>query len=584
MEELYFDGAFGTYYYEKTNDDGCCENANLHSPHIVRQIHNEYIDAGCNAITTNTFAALRIAQGDKLEGLLSAGYRLACEAAVQSGRAVKVFCSIGGLDGDESEKCYLAAARSFIKLGAQNFIFETLPEYDDIVPALRLIREKVPDAFIIVSFAVSQDGTTRHGRYYKDLIKRAQADGIVSAAGLNCICGPSHMVSLAQALADEPLTIPLCFMPNSGYPSTLSGRMEYRATPDYFARKMVQIKRSGAFAVGGCCGTTPEHIRCTVSLIQQGVTVYTPKSYAVKNIAEPVFNPVRAALASGRKLIAVELDPPQDTDAAFLVDAAKALKAAGADVITVADSPLARARADSFVMAQKIKREALIETMPHLSCRDRNFIGLRGALIAGSIETLTNVLAVTGDSASHVTHAEKGVFSCTSFDLISMIATLNSTVLQGREYLVSCALNVNALNFEAELRRAERKKKCGAEVFFTQPIFTRQACDNFRKAKAELGAYIIAGVLPPAGYKNALFLSNEVPGVEIPQSVIDALNGKTPEEVFDISSDFAMDIINEVYEDADGFYLMTPLKKSALTARLTEKIRKKQNDSRDNEK
>ena len=575
---LIFDGAFGTYYFEKTGDERPCEEANLTAPQTVKQIHREYIKAGCDAIKTNTFSCAASAAGERLHRLISAGYRLANEAAQESG--CQVYCDIGGIEDDDAAQKYLDAAGIFISLGGKNFLFETLSEFEPLLPAIELIRSSISDSKIIISFAVSQEGYTRKGKYYRRLLEAAA--NVTDICGLNCMCGPAHMLELIRSLGSG---LRLIAMPNSGYPASINGRMEYRSSPEYFASKLQQISQLGVVAVGGCCGTTPRHIKLAAEAVRTASERCADRSdVSIEHISASPRHSVSREKQPDRKLIAVELDPPADTDFSHMIQGACAMRDAGADLITVTDSPLARTRADSFLISAKLRREADIEVMPHLSCRDRNHIALKGALIAGSIEGISKVLAVTGDAIAHSSQGERGVFACNSFQLISMISELNADLLQGHEYTIACALNVNAPNFDAELKRASKKRECGASVFYTQPVFSDEAISNVSRAREALGSAVCVGIMPPAGYKNAVFLANEVPGVDIPQEVIDALKDKPQEQAFEISCNFAMSVIERVFDSAYGFYLMTPLRKWQLTSKLTALIRQQEQKSREKQK
>ncbi|UWN74054.1 homocysteine S-methyltransferase family protein [Anaerotruncus colihominis] len=517
-----FDGAFGTYYFSKTGDEAPCELANLTAPQTVLDIHREYAASGCAALKTNTFAANPVSIPDsvRLNEVIAAGWSLAQRAAQENG--ARVFADIGGICADTAEADYLTVVRHFLELGAQNFLFETLACYQDVQRAVGLIRQSVPDATVIVSFAVSQDGYSRRGLYCRALFDQAESDPQVDAVGLNCSCGPSHMRSLLRALGQR--VKPVAAMPNAGYPSSLNGRVFFEDNAGYFAQQLSALYMDGADILGGCCGTTPQHIRCAA-----------------------------AALA-----------------------AASELRACGVDLITVTDSPLSRTRADSLMTAAKIRREAGIEVMPHISCRDKNHIALRAGLLGAAFEGIGRVLIVTGDPPMQAgTRGSDGVYHLSSYDLIAWIHSMNSEVFADAPFLIGGALNVNAANFDAELARAKKKLSLGASMLFTQPIFSDKAVDHFLRARQELkDCRLFAGILPVAGYKNALFLINEVSGIEIPDNVVRSLEGKTPDEAAAISVAYSAGIMRRVYDAADGFYIMTPLKKVNIVRGLIEEIRR----------
>lgn len=564
---MMFDGAFGTYYFALTGDARPCELANLHSPDVVRQIHREYIAAGAQAIKTNTFGAnsYMLPKREKLAQLLETGWKLACEEAAPHG--VRVFADIGGTTGDEAAESYLAVAEEFCRIGAKNFLFETLAEFTPLLPALARIRVLCPDATVIVSFAAAQDGFTRRGLHYRVLMAQALAAPEVDAVGLNCACGPTHLLALLRAL--PPSDKPICAMPNAGYPSSLNGRMVFEDNADYFAGRLAELYRAGADLLGGCCGSTPRHIALGLEAVRR-IEHPRPAQAQVFAVRQTDLPERSSRSVSGRKLVAVELDPPQNSDCGFMLDAAATLRSAGADIITVADSPLSRARADSVMTAARIQREIGIQVMPHLACRDRNRIALKASLLGAAFEGINRVLVITGDPPAG---GEEGVFCLNSYQLIEYIMQISADTLADSPIVPAAALNVNAVNFPAELARAQRKLACGASMLLTQPIFTEAAEQNFRRAAQELDCTLLAGILPVAGYRNALFLKNEVSGIDIPAALLDALKDATPEQAQEISIAYSGKTVERLFDVADGFYIMTPLKKTAIVQGLIQVIR-----------
>jgi len=568
---ILFDGAFGTYYYRKTGDANPCELANLDNPRAVLEIHREYIAAGADAIKTNTFASNPANyDGGKLSAILAKGYETALAAA--RGTAAAVYADIGNIaceDPADLPGMYERAARVFIGLGAENFLFETLAEFEPVIPALEAIGRAVQNPRVLVSFAVSQDGYTQKGLYYKALIGLAAAHPAVSFTGLNCVCGPTHLLHLVKELGKTAKS--LSVMPNSGYPSTLNGRLIFEDNARYFAEKIRQLYDSGAQILGGCCGTTPLHIE--LSRAELSKSAAGPGAIARDKPA----GPGPAKKSAGRlkpKPLFIEIQPPTDSAGDFLDFARDQISrvresVSGADcAFTFTDSPLAKARADSMMTAARLRAETGADVMPHLTCRDKNHIAIKAALLGAAMFGIGEILAVTGDPIFNSPQKKAGVFDFNSLELIAYLNSLNREVFPRHPFVIGAALNVNARNFAAELERGRKKAENGARRLFTQPICSPEAIQNFKTARRELDCELIAGVLPFAGYKNALFLNNEVAGITIPQSVIDAIRDKPPQEVYDISVEFCAGIIAEVYEHADGFYITTPLKKTELTLKL----------------
>ncbi|MGI5900321.1 MAG: bifunctional homocysteine S-methyltransferase/methylenetetrahydrofolate reductase [Christensenellales bacterium] len=575
----FFDGAFGSYYEQITGDEGPCENANIERPDVVLDIHRRYIAAGAEAIKTNTYRANGAVIKDEglLKEIISQGYKIAAQAC--RGTKAVVFADIGyitQLAVDESNH-YLPVVQAFIENGAKRFLFETCAGFDGesgMGEAIRLIRERVTDAYIIVTFAAMQDGYTGEGRFYIDLMREAAAFG-ADVVGLNCLCGPGHMLPLFNGVKGEDFGgVTLVAMPNASYPVSLNGRMLFRSNSGYFAEKLAEIHELGVEILGGCCGTMPEHIALLRSVVEKS----RRKGAAIEQPAPQTERKEKPSFAVDacdmRKIVAVEIDSPSGCDDSFVIDAAKAMKLRGADMITVADSPLSRARADSILMASRIKRLAGIDAMPHIACRDRNRIAIKAGLLGASLEGINKVLAITGDPIAPEERAkEKSVFSFNSLSLIAYLSSMNREVFAGSEFSICAALNVNAANFASELERAIRKERAGAQFFFTQAMFCERACKNFMDAKSELKAKLIAGVMPVSSYNNAVFLNNEVNGIDIPRELVELLgSAETGRERRIISREFTKGIIDRVYDAADGFYIVMPLKSLRLTGEIVEYI------------
>ncbi len=571
---LFFDGAFGTFFRSERDDEAPCEEACLTDPEKVGAVHTAYLEAGARAILTNSFSVNPLAypDGDKWKDLLRASFSIASKAA--SGFSALVFADLGPIASPvkEASAAYLSCVDCFLSLGAKHFLFETLDDFLPISPAVeKLLSPEIKDGYgvesVFVSFAVSEDGYTSSGRYYKDLLKEA-ADAGCGAVGLNCSCGPTHMRDLFQSLGRFPCR--LLAMPNAGYPMKIGGRTEYHDNPDFFAARMLEIASLGVTCLGGCCGTRPEHIRKTVSLIREkGVDVFPPSAPPAGKTGKEGdgFLP----LFGKKRVVAVEINPPSDADFTFVLETAKKLKAAGADVLTFTDSPLARPRADSVMTAVKVKREVGIDTMPHVSCRDKNRIALKGALLAAYAENVDKILAVTGDAVKDGGDG-KGVFAFDSLRLISFVKSLNRDVFVSSPFFCGGALNVNARNFPGELARAESKEREGASFFLTQALFSDEAVENLALAHSRLSSPILAGIYPLAGYRNALFLKNEVAGIDVPDAVVEAMRGRSAEEEKAVSLSFAWETAQKAADFCAGYYISIPLKRVDLATGLIKMI------------
>lgn len=563
---IIFDGALGTYLAAKNLHLDFPEMANITDKDTVFTIHKEYIASGINAIKTNTFGAnsTLITDFSLLKSIIKSGFAIANRAAANT--SVKVFADIGPIHAVSASDEYKKVVDIFIDCGATNFLFETMYEISGLKECITYIKDKIPNAVIITSFAVGQDGYTRLGKYYKVLFDQATLFG-ADHVGLNCICGPAHMLNLIKAV--PPKKYSLAAMPNAGYPTIVNGRTVYVDNAEYFSEKLFEIYSLGVEVVGGCCGTTPEHIRRFTKRIEafKPQEVQTPITQShINTVAKNDFE---------NTVIAVEIPAPLNVDISYTLAAAEKAKQLGADFITIPDSPLGKTRANSFMISSLIQRRVGIKAIPHLCCRDKNQIAIRGDLVAANIDGISNVLALTGDSVAESDRNEaKNVFGFNSFKLMGFIKSLNNTVFTENPYNICAALNINAANFDSELARAENKIAEGAICFFTQPILSEKNIENYFKAKARLDCKILAGIMLLAGYKNSLFLNNEVSGIEIPDKIIKLFKDKNPADTRDISVNYACSIVDRIKENCDGFYIMTAMKKIDFLSDLIKHIRR----------
>ncbi len=571
---LLFDGGMGAYFAQRTKRAGAgCELSNLSAPEEILSIHREYVAAGCDALKTNTFGANAPAfGGDRAltERVIAAGWDLAAEAA---GDRCAVFADIGPISGvpeDVAKEEYVHVAETFLSLGAENFLFETQSSAEGLASAAAVIRDKKPDAFIAVSFAAEPDGYTLEGRYAKDLFaETAYAD----AVGFNCLIGPRHMETLMPLLPDDGRL--WLVMPNGGAPTVVGRQVRYDAKPAYFAAQTADMAEKGANIVGGCCGTTPEHIRLIRERLGRAVRRERARSFTAapeREAAAP--NEFADKLRRGKKVIAVELDPPKDAGLSKFVAGARQLQAAGVDAMTIADCPIARARADAGILACKIKRELGLDVIPHMTCRDRNLNAIKALLLGLFGEGIRNVLAVTGDPIPTAQRDEvKSVYQFNSRKLAGYIDSLGKQELP-EPFTVFGALNVNARNFSIQLDIAKDKVKNGMAGFFTQPVLSKQALDNLILARKELPqSYILGGIFPIVSHKNALFMDAEVRGVSVCREIIGLYEGADRERGEEIALTVSAAIAKELAPYVDGYYLMTPFSRTGLMARLVAAIR-----------
>ena len=577
---LLFDGAMGTYYKAAPGVE--CEQANLTDPAGVLAVHREYLAAGADAVKTNTFSLPRLAAAHTpgWEQLAQAGWQLAVQAAEETGAAV--FADLGPAPDTEAVpagQVYTAVAKQFEALGARNFLFETLSSDAGLLDAVGAIKAEVPDAFVLVSFAVLPDGYTREGMYCKDLARRMQESGIVDAVGLNCVSAPGAMRTLAKQLRG---TLPLSVMPNAGYPVVTRTQVKYQGRPEYFARELGRLAAEGTVQIlGGCCGTTPAHIAALrAELDSLPVVEKTAPAEEFSTVKEQTVENEDAFLRklnAGEKVIAIELDSPRNADLTGYLEGAKKLQAAGADLLTIADCPIAQARMDSSLVACRVHRELGLCTLPHMTCRDRNLNATKALLLGLYAEGVREVLAITGDPIPTAERDEvKNVYQFNSRKLAQYIVSLAG---EGREMpgpmTVFGALNLNARNFDVELRRAKEKLENGMSGFLTQPVLSAQAVENLKKSRETLGAdaKILAGIMPVVSQRNAIFMENEINGIHVEDWIIEKFAGLDRAQGEELGLAISLEMAKAALPYADGLYLMTPFNRVALMERLIGRLK-----------
>jgi len=584
---LIADGAMGTYFTQLTGEDsGAVERANLDQPDLIRSIHAEYIAAGARLIRTNTFGANGLTLGaprQEVARVLQAGVRLAREAA--QGTDVVVAASIGPIPestlenlGWEPLEEYRFMVDALLAEGVEHFVFETFSSLEPLGAVTTYLRQRCPRAFILVQFATTPEGLSRKGIPNERLVREAKAIGTLDAYGFNCGAGPTHLLRTLQRLdlGDDFVSV----MPNAGYPELVNERTIYHPNPAYFAERMRDIHRLGVRILGGCCGSTPAHIRALAEVMGKASSAMNAGDRPLPRLAlrppraPQAANAFAEKLARGAFVVAVELDPPFDTDASRLLQGAQRCQEAGVDLLTIADSPMARARVDSLAMAAKVQREVGIPTMPHVCCRDKNLNALKSGFLAGHIEGLRTALAVTGDAIPAGDRAEiKGVFNLNSFRLIEYLAALNEGPFQGDPFLIGGALNLNAANRDAEVARMATKAAKGATFFLTQPIYSQEVIDYLAALERPRGVKILGGILPLVSYRNAQFLNNEMPGIQVPEDFIGRFHPDMPkDEAEAVGIELAVDVARRLKPFVDGFYFMTPFNRVEMVLATLHRV------------
>lgn len=583
--KLIADGSFGTYYSQKYKTVDIPEYANITASQRISEIHTEYINSGAKLIRTNTFASNTYSLDCSIEEVkenIKAAYKIAKEAVEQSGKEIFIAGNIGPVpavfqpDFEAVEEEYYQIAKTFIDEGADILCFETFTQSEHIMPAIKRIKEEC-NPFIIVQFCVNQYGYSEAGESAERLVSETAFSKCVDAVGLNCGVGPAHM---QQILSKINLNIN-CFataMPNAGYPLLVRNRVKYADNPIYFASKVNGMALLGADIIGGCCGTTPDYIREVAKTIDLTPTVKSDETSANNENEKPVIKKSFFRNADGtikdKKLIAVELAPPFGADDKKLLEAAHMLKGLGVDVLTFPDSPSGRTRIDSVLMAQKVKNVTGFEVMPHICCRDKNAIAMRSTFLGASINDINNFLIITGDPIPVMARqVVKSVFNFDSVGLMRIADEMNSEALKDSPLTYGGAINQSRRRIESEIKRVQKKMEAGAEFFLTQPVFTAEDAERLRRVKEETGARILCGIMPLVSRKNALFMKNEISGVNVTDEVIERYpENADREDGENVGVELAKEMIAATRDFADGYYFSFPFNRTYLLKRIIEEL------------
>ena len=583
--KLIADGSFGTYYSKKYKTVDIPEYANITASQRISEIHTEYINSGAKLIRTNTFASNTYSLDcsiEKVKENIKAAYKIAKEAVEQSGKEIFIAGNIGPVpavfqpDFEAVEEEYYQIAKTFIDEGADILCFETFTQSEHIMPAIKRIKEEC-NPFIIVQFCVNQYGYSEAGESAERLVSETAFSKCVDAVGLNCGVGPAHM----QQILSKINLNNNCFataMPNAGYPLLVRNRVKYADNPIYFASKVNDMALLGADIIGGCCGTTPDYIREVAKTVDLTPTVKSDETSANNENEKPVIKKSFFRNADGtikdKKLIAVELAPPFGADDKKLLEAAHMLKGLGVDVLTFPDSPSGRTRIDSVLMAQKVKNVTGFEVMPHICCRDKNAIAMRSTFLGASINDINNFLIITGDPIPVMARqVVKSVFNFDSVGLMRIADEMNSEALKDSPLTYGGAINQSRRRIESEIKRVQKKMEAGAEFFLTQPVFTAEDAERLRRVKEETGARILCGIMPLVSRKNALFMKNEISGVNVTDEVIERYpeNGDR-EDGENVGVELAKEMIAATRDFADGYYFSFPFNRTYLLKRIIEEL------------
>ncbi len=601
---LLTDGAMGTYFDLLEQEDAICsEEMNLVDPILIERIHMDYINSGAQLIRSNTFMANReVLEKIKLKRkeytdltlkeFVQKGYAIAKKAAdkaLEDRKNVFAAADIGPIaenqdwDREEILRQYFEICDAFLEADCRIFVLETFPDEDYVLQMASYIKEKAADAWILGQFTFMPTGYSSSGMHYSMVLDRAMESGKLDAVGLNCGVGAFHMEKfLSSYLAEYDLAdgMVMSALPNCGYPKIVRGKALYSDSVPYFSDKVKEIASKGIRILGGCCGTNPEYIAAIAKWIHTK-DISVPKKVVVRRKDELtdtkkiVKNKFREKLQAGKKVFAVELDPPFDVDSTKLMNAAKNLIGTNTDIITIADSPLARSRADSLLMAAKIKRETGMDVMPHVTSRDRNRIGMQSGILGAYLNDIRNYLFVTGDPVSRADRDNtSAVFDFNSIKCMGYMKRLNESLFNDDSIFYGGALNQDGSNLDAIAGRMKKKMAEGCGYFLTQPVYTDESIDHLKKLRDMTDAKILVGILPLISYRNALFMKNEMPGISVSDQVVALYKEDAGREEWEkVSVEFSLKMMEKCKDLGAGYYMMTPFNRVSLIKKIQENFR-----------
>jgi homocysteine S-methyltransferase len=582
---LIFDGAMGTELYKRNvQTSRSFDEVSITEPNLVRDVHTDYRDAGADVLTTNTFGANRHALnkfgiGEHMEQINRASVKIAREVASGADRKVYVAGSVGPMLREASahidpETIIREHAKILIDAGVDFILFETQPTRADAELCAAAMSE-TPDFPFVISMAVFDNCESASGESLERLFAPLPAGSPLPMAwGMNCAAGPDALLTAAERvvrLLDKPLIV----QPNAGVPKDVGGRQIYLCSPDYIGGYAKRYLDLGVHGIGGCCGTTPEHIKEIAQRIKplakkpkkladievtSGVTVQEPTAFKDKS---------RFAwkLAHNKWVTSVEIVPPRGYNLADTILKTKELHRHGVDAVNIPDGPRASSRLSPIVTALNIQREAQIEVVLHFCCRDRNLIGMQADLLACAACDIRNILFVTGDPPKLGNFPfASGVFDMDSIGLCSVQNRLNRGIDIGGQPLspkthavIGVGADPTALDQEREIRRFHQKVESGAEFAITQPVFDIDALFRFLDKVSHLNIPILAGIWPLASYRNATFLKNEVPGVVVPDSIMERMASvDSKDDQRNMGIDIAREAVERLRERVQGIQVSPP--------------------------
>lgn len=599
------DGAMGTMLNAKgVSFEKCLDELNISNPAVVADVHRAYIEAGSQIILTNTFSANRYklekyGLQNELTAINTAGVALARQVVADSQKNVLIAGDIGPLgvrlapfgriQVEDARNAFAEQVRALAAAQADLIVIETISDLYEAQAAVQAAKENC-SLPVIVSITFTRDGRTILGDTPEKTARTLAKTG-ADVIGVNCSAGPSQLLRILKQMHQAEPAMKLWVKPNAGWPEQVSGRIMYPADPEYFGDYALSFRSAGARIVGGCCGTTPQHITAMRKALESAPNFEMPKIQITQKPEKAdqdmeVEPPTQLAqkLAAGKFVIAAEMDPPRGLSTHKLLAGASLLAEAGIDVIDVADSPMARMRMSAWAVCDIVQNKANVETTLHFPTRGRNLLRVQGDLLAAHALGIRNVFVVMGDPTSIGDYPEAADnFDIVPSGLIKLIKMgfntgvdhSGTSIGQPTSFFAGSALNLCPQDATVEIKNLRRKLKSGADFFLTQPIFDPVRAENFLKQYASefgpLDKPILVGIMPLFSSRHAHFLHHEVPGIDIPESIRDRID-KAGENSVQEGIQIIVELVEQIKTWGQGLYIMPQFHRYDVVAEIVDHV------------
>jgi methionine synthase I (cobalamin-dependent)/5,10-methylenetetrahydrofolate reductase len=604
---LLSDGAMGTVLHARgVSLDQCFDALNLSDPALIAEVHHEYIEAGANIIQTNTFGANRFKLArhgldTRVAEINQAAVELAHRVVLASFKEVLVAGDVGPLgvriapfgrvQPEQAREVFREQIQALVAARVDLLIIETMSDLYEINEAIQAARQVAPDLPVVASMTFTRDDLTLLGDRPQKVANYLHQTG-ADVIGVNCSGGPNQLLRILKLMREAAPQARISVMPNAGWPEQVGGRIMYPAAPEYFGEYALSFCENGASLIGGCCGTTPQHIQAMARAIQSnqpgcapepGIVLTSPAEEALPGEGA---TELAARLAKGKFVVAVEMDPPRGLSTHKIIAGASLLSEAGADVVNVADSPMARMRMSPWAVCSLIQHRVGVETVLHFPTRGRNLLRVQGDLLAAHALGVRNVFVVMGDPTAigdypnamdNYDLVPSGLIKLIKQNFNAGVDHAGTDIGQPTSFFVGCALNLNPPDPQAEIKNLKRKLKAGADFILTQPVYDpEQAMGFIRQIQQALAGPlpipILAGILPLASGRHAAFLHHEVPGIDIPSAIRERM-ADSGEQGAKEGIRIASELVGQLQGVIQGVYIMPAFNRFDYAAEIIENVK-----------